>query len=164
MLGGGDGADGNKKTTTKKGGATEPSAEAAAVPVTTAFIFTMPAAGNCEVGGFGWLVGGDAFNKLPLTPPATRLRQDGHGEDVSVVPGRSTFVMWAMGEVAGGDPIYHGPTDRGASEVDFLLPSREAWVRATTPVTPPEGSKPRKLRVALPRVAVPERRTTYMCI
>jgi hypothetical protein len=77
--------------------------------------------------------------------------------------------MWAHGEEVDGGPIYHGPENRGASEVDFLLPSREALVRATAPVTAPEGRKggndtAKTLRVALPGVKVPERRTSYMCM
>ena len=141
VLGAGN-AGGDKKATKKK--KEKPVAEEAArgVPVTTAFIFTMSAAANCE---------------------------DGNGEDVGIVPGRSTFVMWASGPELDGGPTYHGPEDRGASEVEFLLSSREALARATAPVSPPEGDKdgkdaPRTLRVALPGVTVPERRTTYMCM
>lgn len=96
-------------------------------------------------------------------------KQDGNGEDIGIVPGRSTFIMWASGTELDGSPTYHGPEDRGASDVEFLLSSREALARATAPVSPPEGDKdgkdaPQTLRVTLPRVTVPERRTTYMCM
>lgn len=98
--------------------------------------------------------------------------QDGNGEDVGFVPGRNTFVMWAHGEEQPGiGPTYHGPGNRGASEVTFLLSSREALRRDTAAVVPPEGSAKRgkgdaarTLRVALPAVTVPERRTTYICM
>lgn len=77
--------------------------------------------------------------------------------------------MWAYGEEMDGEPTYHGPANRGASQVDFLLSSREALLRSTAPVPLPEESTggndtAQTLRVALPRVKVPERRTTYMCM
>lgn len=166
-------ASGDKKT--EKRGEGGGAIESGASTVTTAFIFRVSAAANCEVCRRAHIRVKMRADHTCARSPSSPIHQDDHGEDTGIVPGRNTFVMWAHGqeEEAGGmGPTYHGPRDRGASEVDFLLPSREALLRATGPVSPPvEGSNKRgqddaarTLRVALPGVRVPERRTTYMCM